>query len=377
MDTKAPLSWSVQSHISDFAEMRAGWEQLFEANPLHSPFLAWGWLNAWLEHLAGSQELRILVARNPENELQIIIPLVVDDSSRARAHQRLTNICGHGPECSDHLGFLRLPMYDQILHELTCDGLIKCIDKCERIHLNSLDGSQNLPLLLHRAVRTQGRKVRLLDQNVCPQVSLPSSWDDFALTLSRNFRSQIRRQYKRATQSDELKIRTLEANQSNEFATCLIALNRGRMNNTGKQSSLENSQFRTFLTEAIQYMASKGIAWMDVIESDKGIVGAALNFVHGKSVYYYMGGFDETLTKAGPGNVLFVHVIKRAIAEGYSVYDFLRGAEKYKYRWGAMDIQIQQLDIYPAEFWRGSAASLFDSSGMKLKQFKRRLRRLI
>jgi CelD/BcsL family acetyltransferase involved in cellulose biosynthesis len=332
MDTKAHLSWSVVSHINDFREMQKDWEQFFEKNPLHSPFLAWGWFNAWLTHLAGSQELRLLVARNLENELQILIPLVVKDSSRVRLDQHLTNICGHGPECSDHLGFLRLPMYDQILHELSCDGLTKCTDKGQRIQLNSLDGKQNLPFLLHRALRTQGRKARLLDQDVCPQVDLPSTWEDFSLTLSRNFRSQIRRQYKRAVQSDEL---------------------------------------TTFLAESIQYMASKDIAWMDVIENKKGIVGAALNLVHGKSVYYYMGGFDEALTKAGPGNILFVHVIKRAIAEGYTVYDFLRGAEKYKYRWGATDIPIQQLEIYPAEFWRGSVASLFDGTRIKIEQIKK------
>ena len=209
MDTKAHLSWSVVSHINDFREMQKDWEQFFEKNPLHSPFLAWGWFNAWLTHLAGSQELRLLVARNLENELQILIPLVVKDSSRVRLDQHLTNICGHGPECSDHLGFLRLPMYDQILHELSCDGLTKCTDKGQRIQLNSLDGKQNLPFLLHRALRTQGRKARLLDQDVCPQVDLPSTWEDFSLTLSRNFRSQIRRQYKRAVQSDELTIQNI------------------------------------------------------------------------------------------------------------------------------------------------------------------------
>jgi len=377
MTSPKNLTWSITSDENEFREMRDEWERLFVNNPRHSPFLAWGWVNAWIRHLAQPHRLRILVLRNQDNELQMVIPLLAHHSSAGNRNRQLTNLCGYGPECSDHLGFLRLPAYDNTLHELSFAGITQCLGENSRIRLNSLDDFQSFPKSLQRTFESHGRKVRLIDTNVCPMVELPTTWENFLLTLSRNFRSQIRRQYKRAMQGDNLVIRSIDPGNPGdveEFAIRLIQLNRSRMSETGRQSSLEDERFRAFLTEAIAYMAPNGTAWLDVLEDKNGIVGAAVNLVHGKFVYYYMGGFEDKLTKSGPGNVLFVHIIKRAIDQGYTVYDFLRGAESYKYRWRATDRPIQQLDVYPSGFWRGTLNYFKDGTTLKLRRMKSRIR---
>jgi CelD/BcsL family acetyltransferase involved in cellulose biosynthesis len=146
------------------------------------------------------------------------------------------------------------------------------------------------------------------------------------------------------------------------------------MDSTGTESSLEDENFRSFLTEAIQYMAAKDLVWMDTIQQDGKTVGAALNMTHGKNVYYYMGGFDMEATKLAPGNVLFVHVINRAIENGYTKFDFLRGAENYKYRWGAADTELHSLEIYPKGFFGGQVAwaaeSAYQTARKQLRNFR-------
>jgi CelD/BcsL family acetyltransferase involved in cellulose biosynthesis len=189
---------------------------------------------------------------------------------------------------------------------------------------------------------------------------LPSSWDEFLAQLSRNFRSQIKRQYKRILESDDLSFRTVNADDAEQFAEKLADLNRHRMRDKEKTSSAEDPRFRRFLVEVIPYMAGKGIAQMDILEQQGKAVGAALNFTHGETIYYYMGGFDKSITKLGPGNAIFSHVIQRGIENGFTKYDFLRGDEPYKYRWGAIDTPIQSLTIYPANRIRGNIAYAMD-----------------
>jgi CelD/BcsL family acetyltransferase involved in cellulose biosynthesis len=53
--------------------------------------------------------------------------------------------------------------------------------------------------------------------------------------------------------------------------------------------------------------------------------------------YSYIGGFDPAFAALGPGTLILGHAIDRARAEGMSHFDCLRGAESYKYRWGAID----------------------------------------
>ncbi|MGI9261121.1 MAG: GNAT family N-acetyltransferase, partial [Woeseiaceae bacterium] len=111
------------------------------------------------------------------------------------------------------------------------------------------------------------------------------------------------------------------------------------------------------------------------VEMDEQIVGAALNLVHGNSIYYYMGGFDDVAKNLRPGTALFANVIDRGIEEGYTNYDFLRGAEAYKYKWGASDVHTYHITVYPQGFVRGQLAIRLDSLQDGLRTMVRRMRK--
>ncbi len=54
-------------------------------------------------------------------------------------------------------------------------------------------------------------------------------------------------------------------------------------------------------------------------------------------MYYYLGGFDPDYAALSPGALLVGHAIEAAVREGAVAFDFLRGREAYKRRWGARD----------------------------------------
>jgi CelD/BcsL family acetyltransferase involved in cellulose biosynthesis len=63
---------------------------------------------------------------------------------------------------------------------------------------------------------------------------------------------------------------------------------------------------------------------------------------HGRT-YYYLGSFNPWMASYSPGNLLIHHSIMRAIETGDCQYDFLRGREAHKYRWGAKDTKTFRL----------------------------------
>jgi CelD/BcsL family acetyltransferase involved in cellulose biosynthesis len=132
------------------------------------------------------------------------------------------------------------------------------------------------------------------------------------------------------------------------------------MSSKGNTSSLEDNALREFFEEAIPYMVSHGLAWMDAIADGDEILGTALHFVHGDTVYYYMGGFDDSIRKLQPGTGLLGQVIQRAIDRGFTRYDHLRGDESYKYRWGTSDVYTFKVTIYAGGPFRGHVAALLD-----------------
>lgn len=66
------------------------------------------------------------------------------------------------------------------------------------------------------------------------------------------------------------------------------------------------------------------------------MAGVYYGFIWRRRASYYLSGFDPAFRQYGIGNQLVAHAIEEAASEA-DVFDFLRGQEPYKYRWGAED----------------------------------------
>jgi CelD/BcsL family acetyltransferase involved in cellulose biosynthesis len=60
----------------------------------------------------------------------------------------------------------------------------------------------------------------------------------------------------------------------------------------------------------------------------------------------YNSGYDPQFFPLSPGNVLTAYTIQDAIRLGRARYDFLRGDEIYKFRFGAQPEPVYDLEIF-------------------------------
>lgn len=367
-------TWQVVTTDEEFLSLRDEWDELFLSNPRHRPFQAWGWVVAWLKYLAGPHELSIICRRTEAGRLEFVLPLVISSGNGQYGSPRIMSVCGYGPECSDHASCLRAPSLDAQMAELAAESMTRFCDVTLRVELGNLDSAGQYADHLSAAIRADNRTVRLTEFATCPVVQLPDSWDSFLQQFSSNFRSQTRRHHKRIDTHSDLQFRSVPASESAQFAEDLMRLNRNRIGVKGRVSSLEDPDFRDFLRAAIPCLAEKGLAWLDVVEEHGRTIAAALNLVHGNRVYYYMGGFDSDAGKIRPGTALFARVIMRSIENGYTEYDFLRGDDAYKYRWGATDAYTYRLDVYPRSLTNGRASLLADELYDATRTLVRRIR---
>jgi CelD/BcsL family acetyltransferase involved in cellulose biosynthesis len=76
---------------------------------------------------------------------------------------------------------------------------------------------------------------------------------------------------------------------------------------------------------------------MYAMRINERIVAVFYGFAHQGTVYYYLSGFDPELDRLSIGSLLVAHAVEEAVREEATTFDFLRGAEEYKYSWGATD----------------------------------------
>jgi CelD/BcsL family acetyltransferase involved in cellulose biosynthesis len=67
------------------------------------------------------------------------------------------------------------------------------------------------------------------------------------------------------------------------------------------------------------------------------VVGVLYGFRWQETFAYYQTGWDRDLARLGLGTALVAAAMRHARDDGCRTFDFLRGSEPYKYRFGAAD----------------------------------------
>jgi CelD/BcsL family acetyltransferase involved in cellulose biosynthesis len=71
---------------------------------------------------------------------------------------------------------------------------------------------------------------------------------------------------------------------------------------------------------------------------------ALFNYDYNGRVWVYNSGFDpEAFSHLSAGVILTAKAIEKAIENGRTAFDFLRGDETYKYRFGAEDTTVHRI----------------------------------
>ena len=115
---KGSGTFRIASEQADFLQLQADWDRLYDANPRHSPFLAWGWVDAWLRHIAKDHELQIITWEDGDGIVQFILPL-----HRVTGSGEIMLACSYGLDCSDNIGCICSQELQEKSEELTEDDI--------------------------------------------------------------------------------------------------------------------------------------------------------------------------------------------------------------------------------------------------------------
>jgi CelD/BcsL family acetyltransferase involved in cellulose biosynthesis len=91
------------------------------------------------------------------------------------------------------------------------------------------------------------------------------------------------------------------------------------------------------MTITIRAAHAQGYLWLAFLEVDGVKVDASLNFDYKNKLWGYNSGVSRAHMELSPGWVLLGHVIQWCCENGRYEFDFMRGDEDYKYRFGGVN----------------------------------------
>ena len=183
-------------------------------------------------------------------------------------------------------------------------------------------------------------------EDVCPVVTVPSSdWDEYLATLDKKHRHEIRRKLRRAAVIGDV---TIEVSPPTDDAIdAFIALHDARFGEDGLfPHTADGERSRRFihrLAELERAEPDGGQLHVGLVRCGQRLVFAILAFDDGLTCYLYNAGMDPAAAEASPGVTGTAAYLQDRMAAGRRRFDYLRGAESYKYQWGAVDEPIERL----------------------------------
>ena len=190
------------------------------------------------------------------------------------------------------------------------------------------------PLVEH--ARSAGWDVSTAE--VCPVLVLPASFEEWLKSLGKNAREQARRYPRRLEKNFRVEYELALDKESVERALDdLFRLHGKRWRARGQTGVLATPRRQKFHRAVCEKFLERGWLRLWTLRLDGAAACVLLFYFYGGRYWFFIGGFEPELQKWSVGTCLFARAIEHAIEEGAREMDFLRGAEEYKYRLGAVD----------------------------------------
>ncbi len=321
------------------------WNALLEQSVTHVPFLRHEYLETWWQTRGGgewqSAELAIVTARNDQEELIGIAPFFI-----AKHAGRPTLLLLGSIEVSDYLDLIvrreDLPAF--------LEGLLPFLQQCglrwQTAELYNLLEDSPVPAALQAAAERLGWSAVAERLQHAPYIALPGDWETYLAGIDKKQRHEVRRKMRRAESAD-VPARWYIVDQAETLSAevdAFIAL----MAQDPDKAAFLTEPMREFMRAAAGCAFGAGCLHLAFLEIGGEKAAGYFSFDYLNRLWVYNSGIDRRFNEYSPGWVLLGYLLRWANENKRAEFDFMRGDEEYKYRFGAADRFVVRLTLRPA-----------------------------
>ena len=320
------------------------WNDLLAINASHVPFLRHEYITAWWQGLGGGEwshgDLYVITARAEDGRLVGIAPLFETDNRDGEAALMLLGSI----EISDYLDIIArledIPVFMDALLEYLASDVTPASNLLD--WYNILESSPTLPALQAAAEKLGWRYAQQPLQH-CPYIPLPGDWEKYICSIDKKQRHEIRRKMRRAEEyylplrwyiTHDESILDQEIDGFLDLMAC-----------DPDKAKFLTPAMRTQMHLIVQAAHHAGWLQLAFIEVNGEKAAGYLNFDYMDHIWVYNSGLDFRFSELSLGWVLLGHLLGWANEHKRQYFDFMRGDEQYKYRFGAVDRRVMRVIV--------------------------------
>jgi CelD/BcsL family acetyltransferase involved in cellulose biosynthesis len=334
--TRDGLSARVHRDWPDDPDFVPQWLALLASHSGSTAFASPAWQSAVVDEFVPARQFRLVTVYRGK-KLLALMPLALNTASMLETP---------GKWVTDYLD----PLVDaqnlepcwsiilSLLHKLwdwSVGGLV----------LNNIRGDSPLRQLLPKMGKRHGFSYAESVVQIAPFISLPRTWDEYLRRLESVDRKELKRKMRNATERAACQFATLT-----EPAQVKVALERalGAMRQAASvKADFTEEVLLGFLSRLCPTLNEQGDFYIQELSLENRPAAWLLTLRSDKGPMIYNTSYEYSMRQWSPGAVAFGMAIQQAIAAGNPVFNFLRGAEEYKKRLGASDLELFKITLWP------------------------------
>lgn len=315
--------------------LRDAWQELIDADPAATIFHSARFLRRWCDHLRGECRLALRFIEDGDR-LVGVVPEVREDGGR------VVHFAG-GEHVTDYLGPVSRPA-DRAQVVATWFENLVTDDSWDILTAAGLPEDAGWHELIAKEADRLGFTVEGPDvEDVCPRIGIADGWDTYLDAITGKQRHEIRRKARKlARETGSVALVEVEPGDLHTAVDVFVGLHR---TSAGEKGRFFVDGGRTaFFHGLVDEFGDDRILRIHRLDVDGQPGAMAVSLVQGEWGLYN-SAYDQQLRALAPGMVLVGELIRIAAEDGFPVFDLLRGAEEYKYRFGAEDRRLFRLVV--------------------------------
>lgn len=326
--------------------LEAEWDALLDESITHVPFLRYEYLRAWWQTRGGGEwqqdaKLLLVTARNA-GKLVGAAPLFWTPDYAGTPALLLVGAV----EISDYLDVLSRPAdLPNFAQGLLAFLVSADLPEWKTLQFHNLLNTSPALAALQSAAEQRGWQVQSEVLQHSPYIPLPGDFEIYLAAIDKKQRHEVRRKMHRLEESG-VPFRWYVVSDASALDAEVDDFMRLMATDPQKESFL-TPQMREHMHLVCRCAFEAGCLHLAFLEIEGQKAAGYLSFDYLNRLWVYNSGLDRAFTKYSPGWVLLGYLLQWANENKRSEFDFMRGDEDYKYRFGAVDRLVMRLGMQP------------------------------
>jgi CelD/BcsL family acetyltransferase involved in cellulose biosynthesis len=326
----------VQCHRDwpDDPQFISQWNRLLARTPSSTVFQSALWQSAVVNEFVPAGQFRLITVRRGD-ELLAVLVLGLNTASMLETPGRWV---------SDYLDPLVDAEAGTECWEIILELLRQLWDwSISGVQLHNVRANSATREILSKIAPKLGFELEEKRVAMATHIPLPASWDKYLASLDGHERKEIRRKLRNAHTKFAARLETPSDPES-----IAAALERGLSHMRQAESikaDFTDEVLFGFLQKLCPRLIQQGSFFVQELWFGKDPVAWLLSLRSPNGPMIYNTSYDFAQKQWSPGVVSFALAIQNAIAVGSPVFNLLRGAEEYKRRLGAVDLELLRVTL--------------------------------